>query len=216
MKRIFLLLLVLLGPSAAPAQEAAPKTVIKGGRMDVLKKGEITEFRGGVTLTRGNDFMSADRMVSREKEGVTHAWGNVYLRRKDPERKVLTEAWSEEAIYDTNISSGTLWGNVFMEISESTPIQRVTRVWADRAERNPIEGSLRFTGAHGGRGSRARLMPAWPRGAAPRPRVVQKDDEESRDMAGWTVTYLEEGGRVIAEGDVRTAWEKKENHGAAR
>jgi lipopolysaccharide export system protein LptA len=217
-RAFFLLALAALTGPAAGAEKEAPKTVIKGARMEVLQKGEVTEFRGGVTLTRGSDFMSADRMVSREKEGVTRAWGNVYLRRRDPERGVLWEAWSDDGVYDTNLSSGTLWGNVFMEVAESTPSTRVTRVWADRVERDPLAGSLRFTGAHAGRGKRGtKLMPPWPDGARPRPRVFQKaEDGESRELAGETVVYYEDGGRLIAQGDVRTAWKKGGGVGPAR
>lgn len=200
---------------ALPPEEEV-KTVIKGARMDVLKKGEMTEFTGGVTLTRGNDFMSADRMVNHEKDGVTQAWGRVYLRRKDPIRGALWETWSDRAVYDSNASSGTLWGNVYMEVRESTPSARTTRVWADRAERNPAQGSLRFTGVYAAKAAGSRAMPAWPKGAKARPRVVQQEGPESRDLAGETVTYFEEGGRVVAEGNVRTAWDKGEANGAQR
>lgn len=211
-----LALLLVLPAFLAAAEPEPPKTVIKGKQMVVLKKGEVTKFTGGVTLTRGDDFMSADQMVSNEKTGVTEAEGRVYLRRRDPSRGVLWETWSENGVYDTNLSSGTLWGNVFMEVAESTPSIRFTRVWADRAERNPAAGSLRFTGAHAAAGKGTRRMPPWPAGALRRPRVVQNDGPESRDLAGRTVTYFEEGGRVVAEGDVRTAWDKGERDGAQR
>lgn len=214
MRRTLLLLCLLA--SALRAEAPEPKTVIKGTRMDVLKKGEITEFRDGVTLTRGNDFMSADRMVNHEKTGVTQAWGRVYLRRRDPGKGVLWEAWSDQAVYDSNEASGTLWGKVFMEVSESTPSVRSTRVWADRAERDAAKGSLRFTGVYPADGSRARLMPPWPDNTPPRPRVVQREPGEARDLAGNVVTYFETDGRVTAEGNVRTAWKRGEADGAQR
>jgi hypothetical protein len=207
---------LLLAAVCARAAEEPPATVIKGARMDVLQKGEITEFKGGVTLTRGNDFMSADRMVSHDKAGFTQAWGHVYMRRRDPARGVLWEAWSDRGVYDTNVSSGTLWGDVFMEVRESTPSARLTRVWADRAERDPARGSLRFTGAHSGRGPRARSAPPWPPEVSPRPRVLQAEGPETRDLAGETVTYFETDGRVVAEGGVRAAWDDGRDHGAPR
>ncbi len=91
-------------------KSATPKTVITGKRMNLIDKGKAVEFVGGVKLRRGSDFLSADRMVSDEKRGVTRAWGRVYLRRDLPEEGVLWEAWGERAVYDSHEQSGTLWG----------------------------------------------------------------------------------------------------------
>ncbi len=191
--------------SAAPAEK--PKTFIQGRRMDVLKKGEAVEFTGGVTMTRGLDFMSADRMVNREKEGLTRAWGHVYLRRRDPDRGMFWESWGDEGLYDSNASSGTLWGRVYVDVRESGETDRRTYVWADRAEYDGAARTLRFTGAYPASGSRAAAMPPWPDGAHPRPRVVQEqEDGKFRDLAGETVTYFQDGGRLDARGDVWTAW----------
>jgi hypothetical protein len=98
--------------SAAPAAEepGKEKTVITGERMNLLQKGAAVEFTGGVTLTRGKDLLKADRMVSDEKNGFTQAWGRVYLRRDDAAAGARWEAWSDEAQYAKNLSSGTLWG----------------------------------------------------------------------------------------------------------
>lgn len=86
------------------------KTVITGARMNLIQKGAAVEFTGGVTMQRGPDLLKADRMVSDEKNGLTQAWGRVYLRRDDPAAGARWEAWSEEAQYAKNLSSGTLWG----------------------------------------------------------------------------------------------------------
>ncbi len=86
----------------------APKTIITGSRMNLLNKGDAVEFVGGVKVVRGNDSLSADRVLSEEKKGLVHAWGNVYLRRNVPEENIKLEAWSQEAAYNTDTSSATL------------------------------------------------------------------------------------------------------------
>jgi lipopolysaccharide export system protein LptA len=212
---LFTFAFYLLPFSLSSATVDKPKTYIQGRRMEILKKGEATEFTGGVTLTRENDFMSADRMVNYDKEGTTHAWGNVYLKRRDPVKGVLWEAWGDEGIYDSNVSSGTLWGKVIGEVRQSTPTAKLTRVWADRASYDPTNGSLSFVGPPATSGSRSRFMPPWPAGVDPRPRVVETDDEGVRDLWGDHVTYFEADRRVIAEGSVRANWKGAKN-GAAR
>jgi lipopolysaccharide export system protein LptA len=85
--------------------------VVTGKKMSLLRKGEAVEFTGDVKLTRGDDYMEADRMLTEEKKGLTHAWGNVYLRRTDAEQGVRWEGWGDEGAYDESASSGTLWGS---------------------------------------------------------------------------------------------------------
>ena len=94
----------------AAEETAAPKTIIKGSRMNLIRKGEAAEFTGGVTLTRGNDFLSADRMTADDAQSNIHAWGHVYLRRDDRVQGLRWEAWADEGIYETKASSGTLIG----------------------------------------------------------------------------------------------------------
>jgi lipopolysaccharide export system protein LptA len=107
---------------AARAESDPPKTLITGERMSLIGKGEAVEFVGGVKLRRGNDFLSAHRMVSEEKKGLTRAYGRVYLRRDLPEEGVRWEAWADEAVYDSKASSGTLWGNKKTVRMKRTPL----------------------------------------------------------------------------------------------
>jgi len=113
---------------AVPAEVAAStepaKTLISGRQMNLLNKGDAVEFVGGVKLVRGNDFLSAERMVSEEKKGLTHAWGDVYMSRRSTETGVVMEAWADEAEYDSNSSSGTLWGHERVARTRRTPPPR--------------------------------------------------------------------------------------------
>jgi lipopolysaccharide export system protein LptA len=217
-----LLLFALLVPAAGLLAAEAPRTVLKGRKMEIIKRGETVSFSGGVTMTRGNDFMSADRMINHEKEGVTEAWGNVYLRRTDPVRRAQSEAWGDEGTYDSVQTSGTLRGNVIAEIRESTPTMRMTRAWAGFLSFDSKSGALRLERAPATRGPRARFQPPWPAGVSPRPLVVVEEAGGRRNLRGNVLTYFEKDSRVTAEGAVRADWENKDGrniggpHDAAR
>lgn len=98
-----------------------PKTVITSQSARVLGKGQSVEFTGNVTLTRGNDFMSADRLVTEDNNNVARAWGQVFFRRDGAEEPVRWEAWGDRAVYDTSLASGTLWGESQPARSRRTP-----------------------------------------------------------------------------------------------
>jgi lipopolysaccharide export system protein LptA len=91
----------------------SPKTVITSRSARVLGKGQSVEFTGNVKLTRGNDFMSADRLVTEDNNRLARAWGKVFFRRDGAEEPVRWEAWGDRAVYDTVRSRpGRCGGNV--------------------------------------------------------------------------------------------------------
>lgn len=90
---------------------AEGKTVISSDRMRVLGKGQSAEFTGRVRLTREEDLLTADRLVTEEKNTLARAWGGVYLRRELPADALRWEAWGDRGAYDTAAASGTLWGD---------------------------------------------------------------------------------------------------------
>jgi len=89
---------------------ASPKTVITSREMRVTRRGEALEFVGDVVLRRGNDVLTADRLMTQEKNTVAEAWGNVHLLRRFPLEKGEWEAWGDHGVYNTESSSGALWG----------------------------------------------------------------------------------------------------------
>jgi lipopolysaccharide transport protein LptA len=120
--------LLLMGVSSLSASEVAversteaPKTVITSQSARVLGKGQSTEFLGDVKLTRGNDFMSADRLVTEDNNAIARAWGHVFFRRDGTEEPVRWEAWGDRAVYETAAASGTLWGETRMARARRTP-----------------------------------------------------------------------------------------------
>jgi hypothetical protein len=108
-----------------------PKTVITSLSARVLGKGSSVEFKGNVQLTRGSDFLSADRLVTEDNNNVARAFGNVFFRREDVGEVVRWEAWGDRGVYDSGLSSGTLWG-------ENSPA---------RARRTPLSGAALPGGA---------------------------------------------------------------------
>ncbi|MBK8575847.1 MAG: hypothetical protein IPN90_09275 [Elusimicrobia bacterium] len=122
-------LFFLMGGAAGAAEELSvvrstdlPKTVITSRSARVLGKGSSVEFTGNVTLTRGNDFLSADRLVTEDKNNVARAWGQVFFRRDGAEEPVRWEAWGDRGVYDTGLSSGTLWGEQKPAHARRTPL----------------------------------------------------------------------------------------------
>jgi lipopolysaccharide transport protein LptA len=127
MRRVFFL--VWVGVSSLSAAELAverstesPKTVITSRSARVLGKGKSAEFTGNVVLTRGHDYMSADRLVTEDDNRLARAWGKVFFRRDGAEEPVRWEAWGERAVYDTVSSSGTLWGDTRPAHARRTPV----------------------------------------------------------------------------------------------
>lgn len=120
-------LILLVGGIGSAAEEGVvrstglPKTVITSRSARVLGKGQSVEFTGNVTLTRGNDYLSADRLVTENNNTVARAWGQVVFRRDGAEEPVRWEAWGDRAVYDTSLSSGTLWGESRPARSRRTP-----------------------------------------------------------------------------------------------
>jgi hypothetical protein len=126
MSRLFFLVLFVAVTAAAEDLAVVrstdlPKTVITSKSARVLGKGQSVEFTGDVTLTRGNDFMSADRLVTEDNNAVARAWGQVFFRRDGGEDPVRWEAWGDRAVYDTSVASGTLWGERQRALARRTP-----------------------------------------------------------------------------------------------
>jgi lipopolysaccharide transport protein LptA len=101
---------------------AAPKAVITSRSVRVLDKGRRVEFTGEVALTRGDDFLSTDRLVTEEATNVSRATGHVYFRQENAGEAVRWEAWGDQGVYDAEVASGTLWGNGRPARARRTPL----------------------------------------------------------------------------------------------
>lgn len=110
MKRAAAFLLLAAWAAAGAAEPDPPKTVITGDRMNILDQGDAVEFTGGVKMVRGDDTLTADRMVSDEKNKTVRAWGRVHWRRDVPLEGIRWDVWGDEGFFDSANSSGTLRG----------------------------------------------------------------------------------------------------------
>jgi hypothetical protein len=99
-----------------------PKTVITSQSARVLGKGSSVEFTGNVTLTRGNDFLSTDRLVTEDNNNVARAFGKVFFRRDGTGELLRWEAWGDRGVYDSALSSGTVWGDRAPARARRTPL----------------------------------------------------------------------------------------------
>jgi lipopolysaccharide export system protein LptA len=95
---------------AMASSVGAVETRIKGGRMELLNKGDTVAFDGGVRLERGSDTVKADHMTTNGARDKVSAHGNVTLLRLVSS----TETWrgyGSSASYDTKTGAGTLIGD---------------------------------------------------------------------------------------------------------
>jgi len=237
------------GVSGKSSGGRAAKTVITGQKMNLLKKGEAVEFSGGVTLVRGHDILKADRMISNEKTGKNIHW----------------KAWAEKGIYDSNTSSGTLWGSkkparvkrlslsskknhspylfleadkitfikveltthtnaeavgrVYVEYLEKEPAVRETRVWSNRAYFNGKEDTIRFWEGYLNPLDSPRKNRFRRKGGRSKPRAVQMEEKERRDITGLVLLYDLKQQKLVVENEVKVlivSPDREATHGAER
>jgi lipopolysaccharide transport protein LptA len=135
MKRnsLFIMSLVLFSMSAA-----AVETTVKGGRMELLEKGEKVLFRDNVRMERGTDVVQANEMVTTKERDRITATGNVRLFREISS----TETWKgrgQKGFYNTKTGEGYLIGEkeqahlIRTEVLSSTSTREIN-VLADRID----------------------------------------------------------------------------------
>ncbi len=121
------------------ARAFAVETTIKGGRMELVNKGESVVFSEGVQLDRGGDQLKAKKMKTNRDRSQIYAEGNVQLFRQVS----ATETWhayGESGYYDTKAGGGYLTGPeknkahvIHTEIITSTS-SRVVHLYAYRID----------------------------------------------------------------------------------
>ncbi len=85
------------------------KTVITGDIMKIKKSGEKTIVEGNATIARGSNTVTSDKMTYYKNNSNVDAKGNVKFYVRDEDGSTI-KALSQEAVYNTDNSSGQLWG----------------------------------------------------------------------------------------------------------
>lgn len=135
--------LVLAGLSIVDGV-AGEQTTIEGGRMELIDKGEVVLFKGGVTLRRGNDVLQAAQMRTTRKKDRISANGNVRLFRRLSSTQTL-KGYGQNGFYNSKTGDGYLVRGrkparlIFVEVLSSTRTRR-TDIFSDRIdfEQNPM------------------------------------------------------------------------------
>jgi lipopolysaccharide export system protein LptA len=212
--------------SVAPL--AAVETRIKGGRMEMINKGETVLFVDGVQLDRGTDRVQANRMETNKQRDQVKTKGNVRLFRQVSS----TETWQgfgESGFYNTQNGTGYLLGEgkkkariVHTEVLSST-VTRVVHLTADRidfmreAKKATAKGFVQGDSVDQITGDRYEF---WSDVAdldgesnkvtlygASQPIVIQTAVEGRRRVRGDKIVYFTESHRLSSEGNAEAVFE---------
>ena len=126
MKSIRFIPLLFLGVTSLFGIE----TTIKGGKMELLKKGEVVLFKEGVRLDRGPDSLKAREMETTNKRDKVKARGDVQFIRHMSSTETL-RGFGRSGFYNTQKGEGYLQGGIrrahliYQEVITSTQTRRV-------------------------------------------------------------------------------------------
>ena len=210
----------------------ATETTIKGGRMELINKGDSVLFTKGVRLNRGTDQIDARQMKTNRDRDKIEVKGDVKLFR----RVSSTETWQgfgESGYYDTQEGSGYLLGSkkeqakvIHTEMISSTSSRVVTLI-ADRIDflrdtnKAYAKGSVQGTTVDPETGEQYDF---WSDNAdfdgeektvtlygEAQPLVVQTTSDGRRTLRGDHIVYFTEEQRMTSEGHSYAVFEDKKD-----
>jgi lipopolysaccharide export system protein LptA len=208
---------------------ASDDTVIKGGKMELINKGEEVVFSHGVKMEQGTDTLTANTMRTSNNRDKITADGDVRLLRKVSS----TETWhgsGEKGFYDASGGMGYLLGGKKraaikkVEVLTST-ITRVMELWGDRIDFMRESKLTKATGHVEGKttdpktsdeyeftsenavydGKTKILVLSGERNSS----VVQKGKENKRQVWGRTITYYVDSNRMVSDGSAQAVMENR-------
>ncbi len=207
----------------------AEETTIKGGRMELLNKGDTVRFSGGVRLNRGTDQLISENMQTNHERDKVYAQGDVKLFRKVSSTETW-QAFGDKGFYDTQVGSGTLWGKgvkrarvVHTEVLSST-MSRVVNLRADRIDfyretkRAYAQGTVSGEAVNPENGERFEFQSEIADfdgdkkiitlSGKTQSTAVQYTKEGRRTVTGDKIVYYTELKRMKSEGHARAVFEK--------
>ncbi len=198
-------------------------TIIKGGKMELINKGQEVVFSGGVKMTQATDVLTAREMRTTQNRDKISAKGDVKLFRQVS----ATETWKgsgEKGAYDANSGMGTLWGGkdpAFINKTEivSSTMTRSVDLWADqidffrdnkmakavgRAQGKTVDPQTNDQyefwsdqAVYDGKGKVLVLT------SKTRARILQTGQTSKREVFGRMITYYVDSGRMVSDGDAQ-------------
>jgi len=118
-KKSFLVFLFTFLSCVLFAQE---RTEITGDRMEIKNSGIKTVVKGNAKIERKNTVVTSDKMTYYKDSSQVEATGNVKLFVINKDSSTINSS-SQEAVYNTENSSGQLWGGspcVEYKVKDST------------------------------------------------------------------------------------------------
>ncbi|MGM0441599.1 MAG: LptA/OstA family protein [Elusimicrobiota bacterium] len=136
MKKVISLLFVFIAAAAAASYAAID---IESSSMDILKKGQVTEFTGNVIITGENYRIKADKAVSYREKNRVEATGNIRVEYSTKTAKL--EGWCDKVIINQVEKDINLYRNVkTVYRSRNSNENRRVEILARRAFINYSEG----------------------------------------------------------------------------
>lgn len=99
-----------LAGTAKGGPEEPPNVIITGDTMHIIDQGRSVRFMGHVRMTRGEEVLTSEELLSDKERHLLHAKGNVRVE-KPGTGPHTWEARGDEGTYDTERSSYTLWSH---------------------------------------------------------------------------------------------------------
>ncbi|OVE77444.1 hypothetical protein BVX98_02795 [bacterium F11] len=201
----------------------AVETTIKGGKMELLNKGEVILFQNGVNMKRGRDWLKAEEMETTKNRKKVKAKGSVQLLRRISDEEKL-HGFGDRGYYNTQHGKGYLIGDskkahlIYHQILSSTQTRRIdlyakridfekekskaiakTKVYGNTID--PDSGDkYEFWADQAEYFSLEKKIVLTGR---PYPKVFQTGANEEKRISGKTITYYVGDQRFVAEGDAK-------------
>lgn len=220
-----------LGFLALSGRCFAADTTIKGGKMELLNKGQEVLFTKGVRLERGKDIIEAQQMKTDKSRKKIFASGKVKLFRKNSS----TESWKgqgDTGFYNTESGEGYLVGNskpAFVTRTEivSSTQSRTVDLWAHQIDFFEQHQQAEANGNVTGQFVDPETMDKYEflsdrakfdgktneliLSGETLPSVTQNSLSSRRRIVGETITYNSQSRKMVSEGQSQVVMEERES-----
>lgn len=208
-------------------------TTIKGGRMELLDKGNKVHFTDNVRLERGSDVLQSREMITNKGRDKVTAKGNVQLLRVVSENEQY-RGTGASGFYDTQTGEGYLIGQnpkahmIYTEVLSATATRHLD-VYAERFDfyktKSDVSADREVYGKtidpetqniyefwsdqafYNGQSKKVDLT------GTVQPIVKEQGEKGRKDVRGDRITYFLDSRRFISEGNAQAVFiDEEEKH----